>query len=81
MKLVLCFRAGTMRAIYNDALAPMLRQGRATVRRASHVEPCIADNTQWEADMSPVGGPKLAGFKTRKAALAAEIQYLETNVL
>ncbi|MGA2256175.1 MAG: hypothetical protein ABSG53_16120 [Thermoguttaceae bacterium] len=49
-----------------------------TIARASHVEPCEGE---WSADMSPVGGPVLSGFTKRSQALAAEVTWLEENVL
>ena len=53
--------------------------GQLTIRRASHVEP--NEQCRWQADLSPVGGPILGPFATRRAALAAEIAWLEANVL
>lgn len=70
---------GTLTGIYNDDLADLLAQGQATVRRASHVEP--APGGGWEADMSPVGGGVLTGFALRSEALAAEVAWLNENVL
>jgi hypothetical protein len=70
----------TIVALYDDALLPLMHQGETSTRRASHVEPSPA-GTEWEADLSPVGGPLLTGFSTRAAALAAERAYIETNVL
>jgi len=52
--------------------------GCTTIARASHVEPC---ESGWSADMSPVGGPVLTGFTKRSQALAAEVAWLEENVL
>lgn len=62
-----------IRFIYNDALIPLISQGSATTRRASHVEP---DGNLWIADMSPVGGPKLGPFSTRADALKEEVDWL-----
>jgi hypothetical protein len=52
--------------------------GCTTISRASHVEPCEGG---WSADMSPVDGPVLTGFAKRSQALAAEVAWLEENVL
>jgi len=52
--------------------------GCTTIARASHVEPYVGG---WSADMSPVGGPVLTGFTKRSQALAAEVAWLEENVL
>jgi hypothetical protein len=68
--------SGTIEFIWDDALAFMLEAGEATIARASHVEPV---GTQWEADMSPSGGPVLSGFAMRGDAIAAEIEWLENN--
>jgi hypothetical protein len=46
--------------------------------RASHVEP--DDVGDWYADLEPVGGPKLGPFKTRRMALAAEIDWLDAQL-
>jgi hypothetical protein len=53
--------------------------GRATIRRASHVEP-TSDGT-WTADLSPVGGPVLGPFTKRSGALAAEADWLAEHWL
>ncbi len=66
------------RAIYSDALEPLLDEGRATIRRASHVEP--ADGGGWTADMSPVGGPILGPFRLRADALAKEVEWLKARL-
>lgn len=84
--LVIC-DDGTIVGIYNDDLVGLLSQGRAEVRRASHVEP--ADGGGWEADMRPAmgeAGPVLRApdgqpFKTRAEALAAEVAYINREVL
>lgn len=71
---------GTARAIYDDALRPVLAAlGQSQIRRASHVEPDHDGN--WTADMSPVSGPVLGPFEQRGEALAAEVAWLEAHVL
>ena len=78
---------GTLAFIYDDKLTGLMAEGQATVKRASHVEP--ADGGGWEADMRPVmgkAGPVLRApdgqpFKTRAEALAAEVAYLNREVL
>lgn len=72
-------RNGVLRAIHDDALVPLLRQGDVSIRRASHVEPDTTKPGYWYADMAPVGGPVLRGYETRTAALHAEVQYLTAN--
>jgi hypothetical protein len=69
---------GTMRMLYAESF-PLSDFGRVTIRRASHVEP--TDDGQWMADMQPVNGPQLGPFATRSAALAAEVAWLESNIL
>ena len=78
----------------------------ATVKRASHVEPCdtlirlwfhliravfgevgpIADWTRhwdcnWQVNLTPVNGPIVSYFLSRKNAIAYEVQWLEANFL
>jgi hypothetical protein len=69
-------KAGTIRCLYKDELSELLDAGRATVRRASHVEPAEGG---WTADMSPVGGPVLGPYRLRGEALAAEVRWLEAH--
>lgn len=78
-QLKLVVKNGEIMAIYNDALIGLY--GDATcveTRRASHVEPRGAG---WDADLSPVGGPLLAGFRTRAEALSAEVKYLNDHII
>jgi hypothetical protein len=75
--------AGTITLIYADDLSAIMGEGKVTITRASHVEPvdefdCFKG---WAADLSPVGGPVLGPFKSRAEALAAEVEYLEREVL
>jgi len=71
---------GTLRAIYSDALAPVLALcSEKTIARASHVEP-NADG-KWEANLAPVGGPILGPFDRRQDALDAEVAWLEAHYL
>lgn len=71
-----------MRFIHRDELAPVARAfGVGGAVRASHVEPWDADPMQWGADLSPVGGPMLGPFTTRRAALDAEVAWLNANNL
>ena len=80
--IVVTFSGGTMRAIWHDALAPLLEEGEFTITRASDVEP--NDAGRWVADMAKSGGPMLAGpdgtgFVRRADALAAEVEWLRQN--
>jgi hypothetical protein len=68
---------GTLRFIWSDELRPILALGRGSIERASHVE--SNDANQWEADLSPVGGPVLGPFDNRSDALAAEIEWLQSH--
>jgi hypothetical protein len=74
MTVIVVVRAGGgIRTVYSDALR-LAVLGRATIRRASHVEP--DDTGFWCADLSPVGGPRLGPFELRSEALAAETTWL-----
>lgn len=68
---------GKLQFLYNDDLRPLMALGKATVTRASDVEPTAEG--EWTADLSRVGGPVLGPFKLREQALAAEVQWLEDN--
>lgn len=70
---------GTLQAIYDDALN-LQKIGDAAIHRASHVEPAAGLPNQWTADLTPVGGPVLGPFTTRRAALAAEIAWLDEKL-
>lgn len=70
---------GTMHFIWDDKLVPLLEAGAGTIRRASHVEP--TSQGLWGADLSPVNGPLLGPFRTRREALDAEVAWLEENFL
>lgn len=70
---------GTMQFIWNDTLRPLFDAGAGSISRASNVEPNA--NGEWEADLSPVGGPKLGPFKERQVALDSEVAWLEKNVI
>jgi hypothetical protein len=72
---------GTIRAIYDDVLTVLMRGAKVSIARASHVEPNDSGFCLWSADMSPVGGPKLLGFRTRQEALDAERDYLDRYVI
>lgn len=68
---------GTVTCLYTEEI--QLRSlGQVSLRRASCVEP-LGD--QWTADMAPVGGPLLGPFDERSQALAAEVEWLEHNLL
>jgi hypothetical protein len=70
---------GTCRLIYSDDLLDLLDEGRSEVRRASEVEP--GPDGLWQADLTRSGGPVLRGFRRRADALAAEVAWLNENVL
>jgi len=77
--------AGELEYIHDDELAALESAGRATARRASHVEPRSESGAPgvvfWSADMAPVGGPELGPFKSRTEALSAERSWLEEHYL
>lgn len=68
-----------IRFIYRDDLRSMLNIGSSIIKRVSHVEP--DSNGNWVADMSPVNGPKLGPFSSRKEALEREVLWLLENKL
>jgi len=71
---------GSVTAIHNDALVNLYDEGKATISRASHVEPINGgEQINWIADMSPVSGPVLGPYRLRSDALEAEINWLEQN--
>ena len=73
---------GTLKFIHSDSMQSLVdldpRPFSHKVRRASHVEP---SDGGWTADLSPVGGPVLGPYRERKDALAAEVDWIERNVL
>jgi hypothetical protein len=69
---------GTLSAIAPDNLTFLATLGQLDIKRVSNVEPDA--NNQWNADLSPVGGPILGPFEDRKDALAAEVAWLEPRL-
>lgn len=68
---------GTAQCLYAENI-DLSQLGALAVRRASHVEP---DNEGgWTADLRPSGGPFMVGFQTRSAALAAEADWLNSEM-
>lgn len=65
---------GTLVTVYTETL-PLEELGRASIARASHVEP--TPEGTWTADLSPVNGPVLGPYAKRSEALAAEVAWLE----
>jgi hypothetical protein len=70
-----CMPDGTVRCLYTEAI-PLDAIGKLAIKRASHVEP--DDDGRWVAHI--VDGPTLGPFACRSAALAAEIEYLESRM-
>lgn len=70
---------GTIVFVYDDRLRGLIDQGRATIARASHVEP--TPEGSWTADLGPSGGPVLGPFRERHTALVAERRWLDTHLL
>ena len=62
---------GSVSAIYSEAI-DLQSLGRATITRASHVEPNEAG--WWFAQI--IDGPQLGPFAKRSEALAAEVDWL-----
>lgn len=76
---------GSIQFIYDDKLRGLLREGQATIVRASHVEPgdesSGQDPLKWYADLGHSRGPVLGPFDSREYALDAEVAWLNENVL
>jgi len=76
---------GTMQFVHDDRLRGLLHQGAASIKRASNVEPGDLiqgqDPLKWYASMALSCGPLLGPFDTRQAALDAEVEWINTNVL
>lgn len=70
---------GTAQCLYGEKIV-LNSIGSLDIKRASHVEPDPDRPGEWYADMSPVGGPMLAGFKTRAEALSAEEEWLNAKM-
>jgi hypothetical protein len=70
--------SGVSRLIYDEAI-DLGAVGNLTIQRASHVEPTARGD--WQADLSPVGGPALGPFSKRSEALAAEVDWLHRHWL
>jgi hypothetical protein len=69
---------GNVRCVYHEAVAVSLL-GKATIRRASSVEPDA--QARWQADLSRVEGPVLGPFAQRSDAVLAEQRWLVENWL
>ena len=69
---------GSLRCLYDETV-DLSVLGQVAIRRASYVEP--TDQGQWQADLSPVGGPVLGPFTLRSEALAAEVHWLRMHWL
>lgn len=69
---------GSALTVYGEAI-DLTDLGRVAISRASHVEP-TADGT-WEANLAPVGGPKLGPYARRTEAINAEIAWLENWIM
>jgi hypothetical protein len=68
---------GTMRCLYTEEI-DLSAIGNMAIQRTSNVNP--DDMGQWWAEILP-DGPLLGPFAKRSEALAAEIDYIENNVL
>lgn len=70
---------GTAQCLYGEEIA-LQQLGVLDIKRASHVEPDRAKPGMWTVDLGPVGGPIIAGFYSRAAALAAEEKWLDAEM-
>ena len=69
---------GTVHCLYDEQL-DLVRLGMLKIARGSLVEPTC--DGQWTADLSPVNGPVLGPYRSRREALASEVRWLETHWL
>jgi len=69
---------GGIDCVYGEAI-DLSRLGTLQIQRGSHVEP--TSDGRWTVDLSPVNGPRLGPFPLRSAALATELQWLNTRWL
>ena len=69
---------GGIHCVYGEAI-DLSCLGTLQIRRGSHVEP--TSDGRWTVDLSPVNGPRLGPFPLRSAALAAELEWLNTRWL
>ena len=77
---------GQTKTLYEDEMGGKLLEslgGKAKITRASHVEAPQGElsKIEFQADLSPSGGPILKGFKTYKDAVEAEIAWIQGNTL
>lgn len=70
-------RDGTLSFVWDDKLAGLKALGRATIKRASYVEP--NEDGRWVADLTPCGGPVFDPVETRAEAIALELAWLEAE--
>lgn len=70
---------GSAQCLYSDSIK-LTNLGEVDIKRASHVEPDDDKPGTWYIDLAPVGGPRVAGFESRTAALAAEEQWLNDRM-
>ena len=70
---------GSAQCLYAENIE-LAKLGAVDIRRASHVEPDEAKPGTWYIDLAPVGGPRVDGFESRAAALAAEEQWLNNKM-
>lgn len=78
---VIIDQQGNLRTIYNEAL-DLSACGEVTITRASNVE--WSPGIGWHAYMGEpfnMDGPVLGPFAKRSEALAAEVAFIEENVL
>ena len=69
---------GDVRCLYDESL-DLSSLGSVHIQRASHVEPDLV--SQWFADLSPAGGPRVGPFQRRSDALHAEMNWLQDHWL
>ena len=70
---------GSAQCLYGENIT-LASLGALDIKRASHVEPDQTKPGTWYIDLSPVGGPRVSGFESRAAALAAEEAWLNEKM-
>lgn len=73
-----CLLDGSVRFVWDDALAELVAQGKPIIRRVSEVVP--GQDGRWWSVLGRIGGPSLGPFAKSADAIAAEVEWLRENL-